>query len=730
MSLIESINISSNQLIINYKGPKLPPKPQCYNDSKGNTVYTLSCIDQKWYNKITFIDNNNKRHLYPEVYFLKDGESTARYLINKLGKISTINPSNLGLSTVDWSIIWALTTKDMNLFDDFIISSLDQCDISGARIGQYLKNTGSGVDYSSYPIYQWNQYKPGFKEFGTSELHPYKFDTAGQSPNYLWNFGIDPNNGPFFTNNIIYYIHDEPNIKPDYGSTKGTYTYRIPNSEAFGTEKTWWNNYFDNLPKETIDKYGRTLQLAQYDKKGNKINWYIVCTWVQGTTNYEIYFKNKKNRCSKNLFGISKGSRLYKGDESTCTSGGFNSIDASVSIMGHESQRASFGNYPTNEFSPGWDFINNPSNGGGLLQVSSVDTCDYGTAFGIWDSNYYFKLYSNNNLQFPTSSSSYTGYSISDYNKLYIDNNGKAEKLNLLDKNIIGNDISINVNIINNYNYESLNNINLKKTSPPCNSIIKGPTGNITNLLPKVVNNCIPSKSFDPMSNTHPTIEEILTYQLGDVSNPFISARTGLIHASRAGPWGGPSLFGKGETDPLSYVPCPRIPSEIKKCNDPNTIISGSSPNLSTCVSTKSMNSPSAFKCGCLNALSGKLCNKFVPGKIDTTNDTSNCNKDCYLGPFEISNCINSVGWNGPLTCYMYRQNNYSSNYKATLPLCRLAINSGNYIRELFSEEINNDSSLEPKDPKNSAWYKNLACQCPTEGVFAKADEASGCGYS
>ena len=75
----------------------------------------------------------------------------------------------------------------------------------------------------------------------------------------------------------------------------------------------------------------------------------------------------------------------------------------------------------------------------------------------------------------------------------------------------------------------------------------------------------------------------------------------------------------------------------------------------------------------------------------------------------------------------MYRQSKYSKNYKGTLPLCRLAINSGNYIRKLFSEDINNDPSYESK---NTEWYKNLSCQCPTEGVFATKEEASGCGYA
>lgn len=718
MSVINSINIISNQLKINYKGPPLPPKPKCYTNSSGDIIKTLSCIDQEWYKKITFVDSNKKRHLYPEVYFLKNGEDTAKYLLNKMGE-NEISPSNLGLSSVDWSIIWALTTKDMYLFDEFIISSLDQCNIYGARIGQYLKNTGNGVDYSSYPIYQWNQYKPGFEEFGTSTLHPYTFGTAGESPNYLWNFGIDPNNGPFFTNGIIFYIHDEPNIKPDDNSTKGIYTYKIPNADAFGTDKNWWNTYFNNLPGDTIDKYGKTLQLAQYDNKGQKINWYIVCQWTHNNQKKEIYFKNQKNRCSRELFGISKGSRLYNKDYiKTGTGGGFDSIEAAACVMGHESQRASFNdNYPSDEFSPGWNYTDNPSSGGGLLQVSSVDSCDYGTAFGVWDTVAYFKDYTNKKIEYPISNISYTGFSSPYNNKLYIDNNGVTERLNLLSSNIPGFNNDLNNNLNNNI-------INYKKTkAPPCNTS-SGGQGNVE-LLCNVINNCIPNNSFNPMSTDHPSTTEILSYQLGDVSNPFISARTGLIHAARGGPWGGPSLFGKSETDPISYVPCPRIPSEIKKCNDPNTIIPGSSPNLGNCTSTKSMNSPSAFKCGCLGT--NTICNKFKPGKIDTTNDLSSCNKDCYMGPFEISNCTSAIGWNGPLTCYMYRQSKYSKNYKGTLPLCRLAINSGNYIRELFSEDINNDPSYESK---NTEWYKNLSCQCPTEGVFATKEEASGCGYA
>ena len=104
--------------------------------------------------------------------------------------------------------------------------------------------------------------------------------------------------------------------------------------------------------------------------------------------------------------------------------------------------------------------------------------------------------------------------------------------------------------------------------------------------------------------------------------------------------------------------------------------------------------------------------------------------QDCYLGPFEISNCVNSIGWNGPLTCYMYRQSKYSKGYQETLPLCQLGVRSGTYIRNLFSEEILADNTIEPKDPTNSAWYKNLACKCSTKGMFATEDEASGCGYS
>ena len=98
MTTIQNIRISSNQLMINYKGPPLPPKPpkppkpNCYNNSKGDIIKTLSCIDQEWYKKITFIDQNNKRHLYPEVFFLKDGEATAKYLLNKLGE-NTISPT-------------------------------------------------------------------------------------------------------------------------------------------------------------------------------------------------------------------------------------------------------------------------------------------------------------------------------------------------------------------------------------------------------------------------------------------------------------------------------------------------------------------------------------------------------------------------------------------------------------------------------------------------------------
>ena len=721
MTTIQNIRISSNQLIINYKGPPLPPKPNCYNNSKGDIIKTLSCIDQEWYKKITFIDQNNKRHLYPEVYFLKDGEATAKYLLNKLGE-NTISPTNLGLSTVDWSIIWALTTKDMDLFDDLIISSLDQCDIYGAKIGQYLKNTGQGVNYSSYPIYQWNQYKPGFKEFGTSILHPYTFGTVGESPNYLWNFGTDPNNGPFFSNSIIFYIHDQPNITPDDKGSTGIYTYKIPNADAFGTDKTWWNTYFDSLPKETIDKYGRTLQLAQYDTSGNKIDWYIVCQWPHSNQTYEIYFKNKKNRCSRELFSVSKASRLYNKDYiPSCTGGGFNSIEAVACVMGHESQRASFNdNYPTDEFSPGWDFTSNPSSGGGLLQVSSVDSCDYGTSFGIWDSDNYFSEYTNQKIDIPVSNISYTGFSSPYNNKLFIDNNGVTERLNLLNKNIVGFNTPVD-------DTNDDTNDDKHTKAPPCNTS-SGGQGSSSELLCKVINNCIPNSSFNPMSTTHATKEEILSYQLGNVSNPFISARTGLIHAARGGPWGGPSLFGKDETDPLSYVPCPRIPSEIKKCNDPNVVIPGSPHNLDNCSSTKSMNSPSAFKCGCLG--SNTICNKFVPGKIDTTKDLSSCNKDCYLGPFEISNCMNSIGWNGPLTCYMYRQSKYSKGYQETLPLCQLGVRAGTYIRDLFSEEILADDTIEPKDPTNSAWYKNLACKCSTKGMFATEDEASGCGYS
>ena len=606
----------------------------------------------------------------------------------------------------------------MNVYDELILSSLDQFYIYSTRLRYYQTN-------NTYPMNKWYQYEPGFKKYGYSIKYPFK----GQSDNteYLWDFKINGYNGPFYMYNNVFYIHDSPDINPE----NDVYTYRIPQGSYDTSAKPLYHQPIDNwsdfftpgvntsysITKEVFDKYGKTMKLKQYDDSGKKISWYFVYRWLDNQSKeYEIYFKNKKNRSSTDIFGIDKDSHLYDTmNQETMSRGGFESLESAINISGHESQRAAFGDFPTTKFSPGWDFVSNKTGGGGLLQVSSADLCDFMTAFGIWDDDDMFEKFENKKYNNPTSNVAETGFSIPDENKLYYNKDGIATQFKLKYNNLGFSDKCL-----------TADGLNITGLTISSNEIIINYTGKIpppiTTLSCNVVNNCIPTKSLDPTSISTNDLKTLLNYQIGDIGNPFIMCRIGLIHAARAGPSnsGGP-LFGKDLDDPESYVPCPRIPPN-KQCNSGNILPIDPISNIQ-CNTTKSINNESAYKCSCLEG-SGKQCKKFIPGKIDTTGGLSNCNKDCYLGPFNVSNCVSSTGWNGPLTCYMYRQTKYTdgSNYKETLPLCRLSIESGKYIRTLFGKEDSN--------PYNTQWYKSLACQCPTEGIITTEEFAEGCGFS
>ena len=681
-------------------------------------IQTLSSIDPKWYNKITFIDTNTGDiYLNPDIYFLKDGAAVAQYLLYQLER-TDIQPAQLGLSTVDWGIIWSLSTKDMNVYDDFIFSSFDQFNVYSGRFNYLIK-------YNNYPINQFYQYEPGFKKYGYSPNHSFKENT--NNIEYLWTFTDTQK-----TWNNVFFIHDSPDIDPD----NDIYTYRIPQGSYDTEEKVTkqlyqvpplpnnWSDFFTpgsnnsySITQSVLNTYGKTMKLKQYDENGNKITWYIVYRWTgnDGSTQYEIYFKNKKNRSSTDIFGINNDSHLYETmNQETMSRGGFESLESAINIAGHESQRAAFGTYPTTIFSPGWDFVSNETGGGGLLQVSSADLCDYMTAFGIWDNDDMFTKFDNNKYNSPTSNVTVTGFSIPDENKLYYNNNNVATQFDLKYKNLGISDTCLTA--------DSLKITGLIISS---DKIIINYTGKIappiTTLKCNVVNNCIPTNSLNSKSSPIADINKLLEYQIGDIGNPFVMCRIGLIHAARAGGWSAPPLFGKDLDDPESYVPCPRIPPNIS-CNSGNILPTNEGSNIQ-CNNTKSINNESAFKCSCLSG-SGKTCNNFIPGQIDTTGGLSNCNKDCYIGPFNVSNCVSSTGWNGPLTCYMYRQTKYTegSNYSETLPLCRLSIESGKYIRDLFDKNESN--------PYNTQWYKSLACQCPVKGIIATSDQAEGCGFS